>query len=81
MILRVSEVPPTETATVFHEMANAVGFDAADERQLLELSTWLEPHFPRVVDEFYRVLLANKEMASLFEDEHQVARQKSSLRN
>ncbi|MFK8001212.1 MAG: sensor histidine kinase [Polyangiales bacterium] len=77
----MSEAPPTETATVFREMAKAVGFDAADERQLLELSSWLRPHFPRVVEEFYRVLLANEEMASLFEDDQQVARQKSSLQN
>lgn len=80
-MIRNVEAPPTETASVFREMAKAVGFDSGDEQQLVELSGWLKPYFPRVVDEFYQVLLANTEMASLFEDEHQVARQKSSLQN
>ena len=80
MIPSVSEAPPPETSSVFREMARAVGFAEDDERQLIALSTWLEPHFATVVDEFYRVLLANQEMASLFEDADQVVRQKQSLR-
>ncbi|MFT5355296.1 MAG: two-component system sensor histidine kinase HydH [Polyangiales bacterium] len=75
----VLDVPPPATSAVFREMAKAVGFGPTDERQLAELSPWLAPYFPKVVEEFYRVLLGNNEMASLFQDTDQVGRQKRSL--
>lgn len=79
MFALVSDVPPPETSGVFREIAEVVGFGESDERTLVELSNWLTPYFETVVEEFYRVLLANEEMKSLFKDADQVARQKHSL--
>jgi PAS domain S-box-containing protein len=68
------------TLPLFEELKRYVGFGAEDAEVLRSLLPAVRPHFPSIVDEFYREILLHEATRRILSDPGQIERLKGSLR-
>jgi signal transduction histidine kinase len=61
------------------ELFQYIGFGAEDAAILRELAPLIEPHHPRIVDDFYAAIRRHPGASQVFENEAQIERQKGFL--
>jgi len=64
---------------IFDEMKAYINFGEQDAVNLRAVGPLLEPHFPKVVDRFYEVLLRHPGAAAVFRGPHQIERLRMEL--